>query len=158
MTQPTGPVAAGKWVERAHASRCALGAHLQRIGFFAPLEEAVHIQQKVYRYPPVQTREMIFVALWAGATTVAQTGTTLRVDPALHRAVGLPGCADQSVLAETRTAATDADVADRRGAVETILQQHSQVCRHDGAEPLLVLDLARSPVPTRTRGEGVERG
>ncbi len=158
MTEDSPITATGKWVESAHASLCALGAHLRRIGFFAPLEEAVHIKQKVCKYTPVQKLEMIFVSFLAGATTVAETGTTLRVDPAVQRAFGLPGCADQSVLAETLNAATDEDVADLRGAVEAIIQQHSQACRHDFAQALLVLDLDLSPLPTRTRGEGVERG
>ena len=158
MPEDSPITATGKWVESAHASLCALGAHLRRIGFFAPLEEAVHIKQKVCKYTPVQKLEMIFVSLLAGATTVAETGTTLRVDPALQQAFGLPGCADQSVLAETLNAATEEDVADLRGAVEAIIQQHSQTCRHDFTQRLLVLDLDLSPLPTRTRGEGVERG
>ncbi|HEX2185030.1 MAG TPA: hypothetical protein VHN78_05945 [Chloroflexota bacterium] len=158
MAQHTGSPDPGKWFDSAHASLCALGAHLRRIGFFTPLEEAVHIKQKVCKYTPVQKLEMIFVSLLAGATTVAETGTTLRVDPAVQRAFGLPGCADQSVLAETLNAATEEDVADLRGAVEAIIQQHSQACRHDFAQALLVLDLDLSPLPTRTRGEGVERG
>jgi hypothetical protein len=148
----------GKWVESAHASLCAFGAHLRRIGFFVPLEEAVHIKQKGCQDTPVQKLEMIFVSLLAGATTIAETGTTLRVDPAVQRAFGLPGCADQSVLAETLNAAPDEDVADLRGAVEALLQQHRQACRHAFAQALLVLDLDLSPLPTRTRGEGVERG
>ena len=42
MTEDSPITATGKWVESAHASLCALGTHLRRIGFFAPLEEAVH--------------------------------------------------------------------------------------------------------------------
>lgn len=158
MTQLTAAPATDKWVESAHASLCALGAHLRRIGFFTPLEEAVHIKQKVCKYTPIQKLEMVFASLLAGATTIAQTGTTLRVDPALQQAFGLPGCAEQSVLAETLNAATDRDVADLRAAVEALTRQHSQVCQHDFARALLVLDLDLSPLPTRTRGEGVERG
>src|SRR5918911_249969 len=118
-------------LESSHASLCALGAYLRQVGFFAPLEARVHIKQKVCKYTPIQKVEMVFVALLAGAKAIAHTGTTLRIDPALQRAFGLPGCADQSVLAETLNAATDQDVADLRGAVEALLQQHSQAGRHD---------------------------
>jgi Transposase DDE domain len=158
MAQSTTPPVTATWVESAHASLCALGAHLRHIGFFVPIEDAVHIRQKVCKYRPIQKLEMVCVSLLAGATTVAQTGTTLRVDPALQQAFGLPGCAEQSVLAETLNAATDQDVADLRGAVETIIRQHSQVRQHDFAQALLVLDLDLSPLPTRMQGEGVERG
>src|SRR5919202_3993610 len=144
--------------ESSHASLCALGTYRRQIGFVAPLEQHVHLHQKVRKFTPSQQLEMIFVALLAGAKAIAHTSTTLRIDPALQRAFGLPGCADQSVLAETLTAATDQDVADLRGAVEALLQQHSQTCRHDFTQALLVLDLDLSPLPTRTRGEGVERG
>ena len=157
MAQDNGSPAPGKWVESAHASLCALGTHLRRIGFFAPLEEAVHIKQKVCKYTPVQKLEMIFVSLLAGATTVADTGTTLRVDPALQQAFGLPGCADQSVLAETLNAATDQDVVALRTAVDEIFQQHSQACRHDFAQDLLVLDIDLSPLPASRNAEGSER-
>src|SRR5919202_5131441 len=114
--------------ESSHASLCALGAYLRQIDFFAPLEARVQIKQKVCKYTPIQKVEMVFVALLAVAKTIAHTRTTLRVDPALQRAFGLPGCADQSVLAETLNAATDKDVAALRAAVEEVFQQHRQAC------------------------------
>jgi hypothetical protein len=130
---------------------------LRQIDFFAPLEAHVHIKQKVCKYTPMQKVEMVFVALLAGAKAIAHTGTTLRVDPALQRAFGLPGCADQSVLAETLNAATDKDVAALRTAVEELFQQHSQACRHDFTRDLLVLDIDLSPLPASRKAEGSER-
>ncbi len=73
-----------KWYDSPHASLCLLGAHLRRIGFFAPLEAQVQIKQKAIKYTPVQKLEMLLVALLAGAKAVAHTGLTIRVDPA-HR-------------------------------------------------------------------------
>jgi hypothetical protein len=143
--------------ESGHASRCALGGHLRRGGFFRPLVEQVHLKQKVLRYTPTQKLLMVFVALLAGAKAVAHADTTLRVDPALQRAFGLPGCAEQSVLADTLNAATDRDVADLRAAVETIFARYSQARRHDFRRDLLVLDLDRSPLPASARAEGAER-
>jgi hypothetical protein len=143
--------------ESSHASLCALGNHLRQIGFFAPLEARVQIKQKVCKYTPIQKVEMVFVALLAGAKAIVHTGTTLRVDPALQRAFGLPGCADQSVLAETLNAATEKDVADLRAAVESLFRQHSQACHHDFAQDLLVLDIDLSPLPASRTAEGSER-
>src|SRR5919202_967674 len=143
--------------ESSHASLCVLGNYLRQIGFFAPLEQHVHLHQKVRKFTPSQKLEMIFVALLAGAKAIAHTGTTLRIDPALQRAFGLPGCADQSVLAETLNAATDQDVAALRTAVEELFRQHSQACRHEFAQELLVLDIALSPLPASRKAEGAER-
>jgi hypothetical protein len=135
-----------------------LGDYLRRTGFFQPLEEQVRLQQKVRQYTPVQKLEMVFVSLLAGAKTVYQTGTTLRVDPALQAAFGLPGCADQSVLADTLDAATAADVAALRQVVEASFGQYGQAWRHDWRPAVLVLDVDLSPLPTSKRAEGATRG
>ena len=97
----------GSYCWDAHASLCVLGAHLRRINFFRPLEQRLHIRQKVLKYTPVQKLEMFFVGVLAGAKAVSHTATTVLVDPALTAAFGLPGCAEQSVIAETLKAATD---------------------------------------------------
>jgi hypothetical protein len=52
----------------------------------------------------VQKLEMFLVAVLAGAKAVSQTEITVRLDPALINAFGLPGCAEQSSIAETRSA------------------------------------------------------
>src|SRR2546423_6507099 len=101
-----------KWYDSAHASLCLLGTYLREIGFFEPVERRVHLRQKVLKYTPIQKLEMLFVGLLAGIKAVSHTATTVRVDRALMAAFGLPGCADQSVIAETLNAATQADVAD----------------------------------------------
>lgn len=89
------------WQESGHASLCLLGSYLQEKGFFHPLETRLHVQQKTLKYTPVQKLEMLFIALLAGAKAVSHSNFTLRADPALYRAFGLPGCAEQSVIADT---------------------------------------------------------
>jgi len=101
---------------------------------------------------------MFIVGLLAGAKAVAHTDLVVRVDPALCTAFGLPGCAEQSVIADTLDAATDADVAALRDALATIFMQHSHARRHDFAHTVLVLDLDLSPLPARKNAEGSERG
>src|SRR5215210_2532320 len=146
-----------KWHDSAHASLCLLGSYLRLVGFFGPLEAGITLQQKVRKYSAVQKLEMLFVALLAGARTVAQTGTTLKVDRALQAAFGLPGCAEQSVIADTWDAATEDDVAALRQVVEAAFVQHSQARRHDLERAVLVLDLDLSPLPASKRSEGSER-
>jgi hypothetical protein len=113
------------WQDSAHASLCLLGSYLRRTNFFMPLETGVKIQQKVLKYTAVQKLELLLVSLLAGAKSVYHTGTTLRVDPALQAAFGLPGGAEQSVIADTLDAATERDVADLRQALEAIFREHS---------------------------------
>ena len=147
-----------KWFDSGHASLCLLGGYLRLIGFFRPLEEQVRLPQKVRKYTPVQKLEMVFVSLLAGAKAVSHTGTTLRVDPALQAAFGLPGCAEQSVLADTLDAATAADVAALRTVVEASWQAYTAIRQHDFRREVLVLDLDLSPLPASRRAEGSERG
>jgi Transposase DDE domain len=158
MRKDSKPAYARKWFDSGHASLCLLGEHLRRTGFFWPLEEGIQLHQKVRQYTPVQKLEMVFVSLLAGAKTVYQTGTTLRVDPALQAAFGLPGCAEQSVLADTLDAATEADVAALRQVVEASFLQYSQARQHDCTRAVLVLDVDLSPLPTSKHAEGATRG
>ena len=158
MRKDSKPGRARKWFDSSHASLCLLGEHLRRTGFFRALEQEVKLPQKTRRYTPVQKLEMVFVSLLAGAKTIYQTGTTLRVDPALQAAFGLPGCAEQSVLADTLNAATDADVTALRQVVEASFVQDSQTRRHDFGQAVLGLDVDLSPLPTSKRAEGATRG
>ncbi|HLV99428.1 MAG TPA: hypothetical protein VKT82_12210 [Ktedonobacterales bacterium] len=146
------------WHDSVHASLCLLGRHLRQIGFFRPLEERVQIQQKAIKYTSVQKLEMFFVALLAGAKAVSQTNLTVRVDPALWRAFGLPGCADQAGMAHTLDAATEADVSALREALAETFGRYSQTRRHDWTRAWLVLDLDLSPLPASRHAEGSTRG
>jgi hypothetical protein len=146
------------WYESAHASLCLLGTYLRRTGFFVSLEDRVQIQQKTLKYTPVQKLEMLFVALLAGAKAVSQTNTTLGVDPALCRAFGLPGCADQSVIAATLSAATETDVLALQVAVGETFRRFGQAIRQERTKALLVLDVDLSPLPASRQAEGSERG
>jgi hypothetical protein len=65
---------------RVYAS--SLGMHLRRIGFFKPLETQMKIRQKM---------EMLLVGVLAGAKAVSHTATTVRIDPALLRALRAAG-------------------------------------------------------------------
>ncbi len=147
-----------KWYDSAHASLCVLGTYLRQIGFFEPLERRVHIEQKVLKYTPIQKLEMLFVGLLAGIKAVSHTATTVGVDLALTAAFGLPGCADQSVLADTLDAAGDADVADLGAALADLFGQYSQTRQHTFDKELLVLDVDLSPLPASKHAEGSERG
>jgi len=146
------------WNESGHASLCLLGVHLRRMNFFQPLEAHVKIEQKVLKYTPVQKLEMFLVGVLAGAKAVSHTATTVRIDPALISAFGLPGCAEQSSIADTLTAATEQDVADVQAALDELFRLYSQSRQHDFTRDFLVLDVDLSPLPASASAEGSERG
>jgi hypothetical protein len=93
------------------ASLCALGESLRRQCFFAPLREQLRIAQKTVRHRPVDKSLDAMVSLLCGAKTIAQSNLTVRTDPAVQRAFGRPGCADQSMMARTLRACTGENVA-----------------------------------------------
>jgi hypothetical protein len=147
-----------KWFDRAPARLGGLGEHWRRTGFFQPLAESLTRRPKVRQYPPGQKVEMGFVRLLAGATASYHPGTTLRGDPALQAACGVPGWAEPSVRAETLDAATAAAVAALRQGVAASLVQYHQARRQDCARAVRVLDGARSPLPASKQAEGSTRG
>ena len=147
-----------KWYDSGHASLCILGNYLRQSGFFEPLEKRVKLAQKVLKYTPIQKLEMLFVGMLAGIKAVSHTATTVRVDRALMAAFGLPGCAEQSVLADTLDAAGEADVADLQAAIADLFAQYSQAYKHSFDQELLVLDVDLSPLPASKHAEGSERG
>jgi Transposase DDE domain len=146
------------WHESSHASLCLLGSYLQEQRFFRPLETRVQVRQKALKYTSVQKLEMLFVSVLAGAKAVAHTDFTLRADPALYRAFGLPGCAEQSVIADTLDAATEVDLVALRQAMTDLFERYSRARRHDFRQDLLVLDIDLSPLPASRHAEGSERG
>lgn len=147
-----------KWQESSHASLCLLGSYFQSQDFFQPLEIRLHLHQKTLKYTPVQKLEMLFVSLLAGAKAVSHTNFTLRADPALYHAFGLPGCAEQSVIAETLDAATQADLVALRQALTDLYERYSRARRHNFRQDLLVLDVDLSPLPASRHAEGSTRG
>ncbi len=146
------------WYDSGHASLCLLGVQLRRMGVFKPLEAHVKIGQKVLKYTPVHKLEMFLVGLLAGAKAVSHTATTVRLDPALISAFGLPGCAEQSSIAETLNAASEQDVADVQVALGELFGSYSQSRQHDFTRDFLVLDVDLSPLPASKSAEGSERG
>lgn len=147
-----------KWYESGHASLCILGSYLRSINFFEPLERRVHIQQKSLKYTPVQKLEMFFVGVLSGAKAVSHTATTVRIDPALITAFGLPGCADQSVIADTLDAVTERDLEAMQEALTETFSRYSQARQHHFEREFLVLDIDLSPLPASSQAEGSERG
>ena len=90
----------------SRASLCALGEYLKRHCFFAPLREQVRLPPKMVRDRPVDTLLDGLLGILCGAKPIAQRNGTIRVDPAVQRACGRTGCAEQATIARPLQAST----------------------------------------------------
>ena len=139
------------------ASLCALGEYLRRHCFFAPLREQVHIPQKTVRYRPIEKILEGLLGILCGAKTIAQSNGTIRLDPAVQRAFGRTGCAEQSTIARTLRAST-AETVDQLTRVSWYyLKRYGQTPHHRFAERLLWVDIDVTPLPIGAQAEGSER-
>jgi hypothetical protein len=139
------------------ASLCALGEYLRRHCFFAPLREQVTIPQKTVRHRPVEKVLDALLGILCGAKTIAQSNVTIRVDPAVQRAFGRTGCAEQSTIARTLQAST-AETVDQLSRVSWYyLKRYGQTPHHRFAERRLWIDVDITPMPIGAKAEGSER-
>jgi len=139
------------------ASLCALGEYLRRHCFFAPLWEQVKIPQKTVWHRPVDKLLDGLLGLLCGAKTISQSNVTIRVDPAVQRAFGRKGCADQSTIARTLQACTAENVAQVERVSQYYLKRYGQTPHHRFTERLLWVDVDVTPMPIGAQAEGSER-
>jgi DDE family transposase len=139
------------------ASLCALGEYLKRQCFFAPLREQVQIPQKTVRYRPIEKLLDGLLGILCGAKTIAQSNVTIRVDPAVQRAFGRTGCAEQSTIARTLQACTTETVDRLEHVSWYYLKRYGQTPHHRFAERLLWVDVDVTPLPIGAQVEGSER-
>lgn len=141
----------------ARASLCALGEYLRRHAFFAPLYHHGQIAQKTIKYRPVDKLLDALMGMRCGAKTIAQSNVTVRVDPAVHRAFGRKGGADQSTMARTLQAGTPQTVKQLEQVAWCYLKRYGHTPRHHCRERLLWVDIDLTPLPTGAKAEGSER-
>jgi hypothetical protein len=80
-----------------------------------------------------------------------------RVEPAVQRAFGRTGCAEQSTIARTLQASTAATVDQRSRVSWYSLKRYGQTPHHRFAERLLWVDVDVTPLPIGATAEGSER-
>jgi Transposase DDE domain group 1 len=139
------------------ASLCALGEYLRRHCFFAPLWEQVQIPQKSVRYRPIEKVFDSLLGILCGAKTISQSNITIRVDPAVQRAFGRTGCAEQSTIARTLQACTTAQVTQLERVSWYYLKRYGATPHHRFHERRLWVDVDLTPMPIGAKAEGSER-
>jgi len=144
-------------ITTGRASLCALGEYLRRHCFFAPLWEQVQVPQKTVRYRPIEKVLDGLLGILCGAKTISQSNITIRVDPAVQRAFGRTGCAEQSAIARTLQAST-AETVDQFSRVSWYyLKRDGQTPHHRFAERRLWVDVDITPLPIGAQADGSER-
>src|SRR4051812_10923599 len=139
------------------ASLCALGEYLRRHCFFAPLREQVQIPQKTVRYRPIDKVLDGLLGILCGAKTISQSKGTSRVDPAVQRAFGRTGCAEQSTIARTLQACTAETVHQLDRVSWYYRKRYGHTPHHRFAERLLWVEVDVTPLPMGAHAEGSER-
>jgi hypothetical protein len=117
----------------------------------------VQIPQKTVRYRPIAK---VLDGVWGilcGAKTISQSHGTIRVDPAVQRACGRTGCAEQSAIARPLQASTAETVAQRSRVSWYYLKRSGQTPHHRFAERLLWSDVDVTPLPIGAQAAGSER-
>ena len=144
-------------IPTSRASLCALGEYLRRQCFFAPLREQLTIPQKTVRHHPVEKVLDALVGILCGAKTISQSKSTIRVEPAVQRACGRTGCAEQSTIARTLQASTPETVDQLSRVSWYYLKRYGQTPHHRFAERRLWVDIEVTPLPIGAAAEGSER-
>ena len=97
------------------------------------------------------------LGILCGAKTISQSNGTIRVDPAVQRAFGRTGCAEQSTIARTLQASTAETVAHLSRVAWYYLKRYGQTPHHRFTERQLLVDVDVTPLPIGTQAEGSER-
>jgi len=141
-----------------HASLAALGVKLGELDLLAPIRSGVQIPQKAVKYTPFDKLYDALISILAGAHALVEVNEGLRADPALQRAFGRTACAEQSVIQETLSAATEATVEQMETALDQIFRTHSRAAHHDYAHSFQVLDIDFSGLHCGKKAAGATKG
>ena len=125
----------------------ALGIRLQGLNLFGPVRDQVHIGQKTITHTPGQQWSDACIALLTGAHGLVEINTRLRSDPGLQAACGRQAWAEQAVGQETLDAGTEANVAQRPEALDTLSRRQRRGSRHDARQTLPRLEVERTGMP-----------
>jgi hypothetical protein len=140
------------------ATLAAIGLKIRSLKLFDTIVEHVHIRQKRIKHTPIEKLTDAFVAILSGAHGLCEVNTRVRCDAALQCAFGRTSCAEQSVVQETLSACTAANVQQMEEAVDIIFRAHSQTYRHNYQASLLLLDVDLTGMPCGKRAEMALKG
>jgi hypothetical protein len=131
---------------------------LQAEGFFKPMEGHLKLHQKTITHQPLDKLKVAFIGMLSGISGLYLTDKVVRADLALQLAFGQTDCAQQATIQDTLQACQLDNVPQLRAALTELFRQHSQTCRHDLNQQLLILDLDLSGERTSRHAEKATKG
>jgi hypothetical protein len=140
------------------ASLCTLGPKIRSLKLFDTISNHVFIKQKTIKHKPVDKLLDAFIVILAGAHGLCEINTRLRSDPALQRAFGRSGCAEQSVVQETLNACSETNISQMRQAFNEILRQYSRAFSHNYRRTWQLLDIDLTGLPCGKKAELSHKG
>lgn len=140
----SNPVKNGETHVSSRAFLAGLGAKINAINLFGPIEKGVSIAQKVVKNSPIDKLYDGFIGILCGAKGIVEVNKLVRSDVGLQQAFGREQCAEQSVIQETLNACTADNVEQMQVAMAEIYRIHSQGYRHDYEHQFQVLDIDMS--------------
>lgn len=142
----------------SRASLAVIGVLMRQKGLWKPVEQRVHIRQKVRDHRPIDKLLDAFANIVAGGHGMVEINTRVRPDRALQRAFGRTSCAEQSVVSDTLNASTEENVAQMRQALQDIYRAQSRGYKHNYETDWQLLDADMTGMPTGGHGQGVTKG
>jgi hypothetical protein len=140
------------------ASLAAIGAKVRHLDLFGPIRTRVQIKQKTIKHTPIDKLVDAFISRLSGAQGLVEINTRLRADPGLQHAFGRASCAEQSVVQETLSACTAANVIQLQQALDEIYRSHSQGFHHDYQASFQLLDVDLTGMPCGPKAAFATRG
>lgn len=140
------------------ASLVAIGCEIRKRRILAPIRQHVTIAQKVRMHTPCDKLTDALIGMLAGAKGMVETNTTVRTDPALQRAFGRQGCAEQSTIQETLNHASAQNVAQLERACDEIFVEHSAAAWAANTTTQLILDVDLSGLPCGKKAAFATKG
>jgi len=142
----------------AQASLVMVGQAFRRRGIWAVIERQVKIKQKVRRYTPTQKLLDAFINILAGGQGLVQVNTRVRPDRLVQLAFGRDGCAEQSTISDTFSAASPEHVQQLRAALKHILRQHGRCAAYNYRRHYQLLDVDLTGLHAGASAEGATTG
>src|SRR5689334_4375408 len=130
-----------------HALLCLIGQKAQELKLLDPVYRLVKIDQKTLVHSPTEKLVDAFLAIACGAEALSQINTVLRADPAISRAWGRKGCADQSSVQETLSACTELNITQMQQVLREIYLKLGRASNHPFTTGPLLLDIDLTGLP-----------
>jgi hypothetical protein len=141
-----------------HALLCLIGQKAQELKLLEPLHRLVKIDQKTLVHSPTEKLLDAFLAIACGAEALSQINTVLRADPAISRAWGRKGCADQSSVQETLSACTELNITQMQQVLRDIYLKLGRASNHPFTTGPLLLDIDLTGLPCSKNYAGASKG